>query len=137
MLIGEAPAFAAGVRALLPGGVDVALDLVGGAWTAETLETMAPQGTLMLVGLVAGASATLPLSTMLGKRLRIIGTAMRSRSLEEKIAVAQQLDRRLVPLFEAKRLAPIVDAVLPMTQLPAALVRVANNDTFGKLVLTW
>jgi putative PIG3 family NAD(P)H quinone oxidoreductase len=137
VVVGEKPAFAAEVRALLPGGVELALDLVGGAWTAETLEAMAPKGTLMLVGLVAGASATLPLGTLLSKRLRVIGTAMRSRALEEKIAVAQQLDRRLVPLFEAKRLAPIVDAVLPMTELAAALERVANNDTFGKLVLTW
>jgi putative PIG3 family NAD(P)H quinone oxidoreductase len=137
VVVKDPPVFAAEVLTLLPGGVDVALDLVGGDWTAQTLDAMAPRGTLMLVGLVAGASAELPLRTILGKRLRVIGTAMRSRALEEKIAVAQELDRRLVPLFEARRLAPVIDAVLPMAELAPALERVAKNDTFGKLVLTW
>lgn len=118
-------------------GADIALDLVGGDWIGETIDAMAPRGTLMLVGLVAGASAEVPLRSVLGKRLRVIGTAMRSRALEEKIAAAQQLDERLVPLFDDQKLVPIVDAVLPMSELVKGLERLAANDTFGKLVLTW
>ncbi len=134
---GKAPSFAKEVATLLGGGADIALDLVGGDWVGETIEAMGPRGTVMIVGLVAGASAEVPLRSILSKRLRVIGTAMRSRALEEKIAVAQELDRRLVPLFEAKRLQPIVDAVLPMAEITPALERLATNDTFGKLVLTW
>jgi NADPH:quinone reductase-like Zn-dependent oxidoreductase len=91
----------------------------------------------MLVGLVAGAAAEVPLRVLLGKRARLIGTVMRARPLEEKIAAAQQLERKLVPLFEAGRLTPVVDAVLPMGELVSGLERLAANDTFGKLVLTW
>lgn len=133
----DAPGFAAEVKKLSGGGVDVVLDLVGGDWVPETIDALAPKGTLMLVGLVAGASAEVPLRTVLGKRLRVIGTTLRARPLEEKIAVAREFEKRVVPLFGTGALKPIVDAVLPMTELQPALARLASNDTFGKLVLTW
>lgn len=133
----DAPAFAAEVKRRCGGGVDVVLDLVGGDWLPESLDALAPQGTLMLVGLVAGASAEVPLRTVLGKRLTVKGTTLRARALEEKIAVARAFERQVVPLFASGRLKPVVDAVLPMTELQPALARLAANDTFGKLVLTW
>ncbi len=131
-------AFAAQVKQLTEGrGCDVALDLVGGDWFAETIDAMAPQGTVMLVGLVAGATAEVPLRSVLAKRLRVQGTTMRSRSLEEKIGVARAFEQRLLPSFVSGQLEPVVDAVLPMAELQPALQRLASNDTFGKLVLTW
>lgn len=130
--------FSAQVKQLTQGrGCDVALDLVGGNWFAETLDAMAPHGTVMLVGLVAGASAEVPLRSLLTKRLRVQGTTLRSRSLEEKIAVARAFEQRLLPSFSSGQLKPVIDAVLPMAELEPALQRLASNDTFGKLVLTW
>jgi putative PIG3 family NAD(P)H quinone oxidoreductase len=130
--------FSAQVKQLTNGrGVDLALDLVGGSWFAETIDAMAPHGTVMLVGLVAGASAEVPLRSVLAKRIRIQGTTLRSRTLEEKIVVARALEQRLLPAFSSGQLKPVVDAVLPMADIKPALARLANNDTFGKLVLTW
>lgn len=130
--------FSAKVKQFTAGrGCDIALDLVGGDWFAETIDAMAPQGTVMLVGLVAGASAEVPLRSLLGKRVRVQGTALRSRNLEEKIVVARAFEQRLVPSFASGQLKPVVDAVLPMAELAPALQRLASNDNFGKLVLTW
>lgn len=130
--------FSARVKQLTGGrGCDVALDLVGGDWFAETIDAMAPHGTVMLVGLVAGASAEVPLRSVLAKRVRIQGTTLRARSLEEKIAVARAFEQRLLPSFANGQLKPVIDAVLPMAELQPALQRLASNDTFGKLVLTW
>ncbi len=130
--------FSARVKQLTFGrGCDLALDLVGGDWFAETIDAMALNGTLMLVGLVAGASAEVPLRSLLTKRVRVQGTTLRSRSLEEKIAVARAFEQRLLPCFVSGQLKPVVDASLPMAELQPALQRLAANDTFGKLVLTW
>ena len=130
--------FAARVKQLTGGrGCDVALDLVGGDWFAETIDSMALHGTLMLVGLVAGASAEVPLRSLLAKRVRVQGTTLRARTLEEKIAVARAFEQRLLPSFVSGQLKPVIDAVLPMAELRAGLQRLASNDTFGKLVLTW
>jgi putative PIG3 family NAD(P)H quinone oxidoreductase len=133
----KGPDFAAQVKALSGGGVDVVLDLVGGDWVPESIDALKPQGTLMLVGLVAGTKANVPLRAVLSKRLRIQGTTLRARPLEEKIAVARAFERQVAPLFVSGQLKPVVDTVLPMTELPNALARLASNDTFGKLVLTW
>lgn len=118
-------------------GVDIALDLVGGNYVPETIEALSPKGTLMLVGLVAGATADVPLRKILAKRLRVIGTALRARALEEKIVVARAFEDKLVPHFASGKLTPIVDDVLPMEDIVPALKRLAANDSFGKLVLTW
>lgn len=119
------------------GAVDIVLDLVGGDWVPESLEAMAPHGTLMLVGLVAGVTADVPLRKILTKKLRVIGTTMRSRALEEKITVARAFEDKLVSHFARGALKPVVDAVMPMQDIAAALQRLATNDSFGKLVLTW
>lgn len=134
----DQPGFSERVKTFTHGhGVDLVLDLVGGDWLPQTLECMAPQSTLMLVGLVAGASADVPLRTVLGKRLTIIGTTLRARALEEKIAVARRFEQLVAPHFATGRLQPIVDATVPFSEAPAALERLAANDTFGKTVLTW
>lgn len=134
---GARPAFAEAVRAASGGGVDLVLDLVGGTWVAESLAAMAPRGRLVLVGLVAGSEAPVPLRTVLMKRLQLIGTTLRSRPLEEKIAVARAFEQRLLPLFATGALVPVIDATLPMSHLAPALERLARNDSVGKLVLTW
>ena len=132
------PGFADRVKTLTTGrGVDLVLDLVGGDWLPETLDCMAQQATLMLVGLVAGASADVPLRTLLGKRLTVTGTTLRARALEDKIAVARRFEQLVVPHFASGRLQPVVDATVPFSETPAALERLAANDTFGKTVLTW
>jgi NADPH:quinone reductase-like Zn-dependent oxidoreductase len=130
--------FAAQVKQHTQGrGCDVALDLVGGSWFPQTLDSLAPRGTLMLVGLVAGVSAEIPLRQVLAQKLKVIGTTLRSRPLEEKIAVAREFEARVLPFFAGKTLQPVIDATLPMSSVREGLERLAANDSFGKLVLTW
>ena len=135
---GTPPRFAEAVRQATGGrGVDLALDLVGGDYVPETLEALAPQGRVMLVGLVAGSRTQVNLGVLLVKRLRLTGTVLRSRPLEEKIALAQAAERHLLPLFRSGALKPVIDAVVPMKDIRDALARMASNETVGKVVLSW
>lgn len=116
-------------------GADVVLELVGGRYVAEDLACVAARARIVLVGLLAGARAELDLGRLLTKRLRLMGTVLRTRPLEEKIAAAQQLARHLVPLFERRTLVPVVDRVLPLERAGEAHAIVESNATFGKVVL--
>ena len=98
---------------------------------------MAPRGRVLLVGLLAGTRAEVNLGALLTRRLTVTGTTLRSRPLEEKIAVARAFERQVLPLFAAGRLHPVVGDVLPMAQVKTALSRLSANDSFGKLVLQW
>ncbi|MFP2912854.1 zinc-binding dehydrogenase, partial [Pyxidicoccus sp. 3LFB2] len=132
------PRFADAVKEATGGrGADLCLDLVGGDYLPETLNALATRGRAMLVGMVAGTSTELNLGTVLVKRLRVTGTVLRSRPLEEKIALSQSAERHLLPLFRSGALKPVVDAVLPMAELRQGLERMARNDSVGKLVVRW
>jgi NADPH:quinone reductase-like Zn-dependent oxidoreductase len=116
-------------------GADLVVELVGGPYVAEDLACLAPRGRILVIGAMAGASVPLDLGMILRKRAELRGTTLRARPLEEKILVAQALERRMVPLFEKGRLRPVVDRVLPLEQAAEAHRLMASNTTFGKIVL--
>lgn len=134
----SAGAWTDGVEALAGrDGIDAIVDLVGGDYLVGDVQVIAPRGRIVIVGLTAGASAPLDMGTVLSKRLRIVGTALRSRPLEEKAALAREFARRVVPLFESGRLLPVIDRVFSFAEISAAHELLASDATFGKLVLRW
>lgn len=129
--------FAAEVYARAPRGADVILDCVGGAYLEENLRAMAPGARMVMIGTMGGGVGQLPIGMLLAKRAQVIGTVMRSRPLEEKIALAQRAGRQLSPLFAAGALRAVVDRVMPMQDCAAAHQVMEANETVGKLVLAW
>ena len=117
--------------------VHALLDLVGGNYLAGNLRVLALLGRLVVVGLTAGAMAPFNMGVLLRKRLTIVGTVLRARPLEEKIALARDFAERGVPLFDQGRLKPVVDRVFPFEEIRAAHELMESNQTFGKIVLAW
>jgi putative PIG3 family NAD(P)H quinone oxidoreductase len=116
-------------------GIDVTLDLVAGAYLAAGIQAAAKRGRIMLIGTVAGRSATIPVGMVLGKRLTLRGTVLRARAVEEKREVTAAFARDVVPLLESGAIRPTVDSVLGLGDIRAAHERLASNETFGKVVL--
>jgi len=117
-------------------GVDVVVDLVGGDYTSGSLAAMASKGRLMLIGALAGSKATVDLRLILGKRLTVRGTVLRSRSLPERIAVTTAYATAVLPLLADGRLVPRIDARFPLEEIGAAQALVEANGTIGKVALT-
>jgi putative PIG3 family NAD(P)H quinone oxidoreductase len=117
-------------------GFDVVLDLNGGPYFAASLEAMAMRGRIILIGGVAGGKADVDLYQILRKRLHIIGTVMRARSLQEKIATTTAFGEEVVPLLAQGSIQPVVDSVFPLEKIQDAHRRLESNETFGKVVLT-
>jgi NADPH2:quinone reductase len=118
-------------------GVDTVLDLVGGAYLAGNIRCLTRLGRLLVVGLVAGSRAELDLGAVLARRLRIQGTAMRSRTPAERAAVVAAFEKDALPLFQPHHLHPIVETVLPARDAALAHERMERNEAFGKIVLSW
>ena len=116
-------------------GVDVTVDLVGGPYLAAGVEAAAPRGRIILVGLLAGRTASLNLGAILSKRLTVRGTVLRSRSADEKAAVTAAFERDVLPLLERGTLRPVIDRVLPLSRIRDAHAVLERNETFGKVVL--
>lgn len=117
--------------------VQALIDLVGGNYLEGSLRVLAMRGRMVVVGLTAGATAQFNMGVLLRKRLSIVGTVLRARPLEEKIALARTVAERVVPLFDTGKLKPVVDRVMPFAQIRAAHELMESNETFGKIVLRW
>ncbi|MGO8967974.1 MAG: NAD(P)H-quinone oxidoreductase [Myxococcaceae bacterium] len=132
------PRFADRVLALTKGqGVDLVLDLVGGRYLAESLACLAPKGRVLEVGTLDGTKAELDLRQLMGRRAQVVGTLLRSRPLEEKIALARSFEARVLPDLASAAVEPVVDEVFNVRRIHAALERMAQNASVGKLVLVW
>jgi NADPH:quinone reductase-like Zn-dependent oxidoreductase len=116
-------------------GANVVLDLVGGAYTAASVRAAAPLARILLIGTVAGGSATIPLGMVLSKRLMLRGTVMRARPLEEKITVTRAFAAQVVPLLARGILRPVIDRVFPLDKLAEAHAYLESIASFGKVVI--
>ena len=116
-------------------GLNVILDLVGGDYFPANVEALASRGRLLLVGTVAGVKTEVALGTILRKRLKIIGTVLRGRSLEEKIAVTEAFSKEVLPLFAKGDLRPVIDSEFAVSQVQEAHQRMESNESFGKIIL--
>ena len=117
--------------------VNAVLDLVGGNYLEGNLRIVTHKGRIVVVGLTGGGTAQFSMHVLLRKRLTMIGTVLRARPLEEKITLAREFSERMVPLFDSRRLRPVVDRVLSFEEIRDAHRLMQSNATFGKIVLTW
>jgi putative PIG3 family NAD(P)H quinone oxidoreductase len=140
---GATPAFADRVKEITGGRLAQAvLDTVGASYLAENIKAVAVGGTIVTIGMLGGAKAELPLGLLVGKRATLKGSVLRSRPLEEKVALARAFTESVLPQFSAvgaepPALRPIVEDVMPMADAGKAHARMESDDLFGKLVLTW
>lgn len=115
--------------------VDVVLDVVGGDYLERNLQALRLKGTIVQVGTMAGANPTMNLGLLMMKRARLIGTVLRARPLEEKIALSRRFADEMVPLFDAGLLEPVIDSRYPLAEAPDAHRRMESNQTVGKVLL--
>lgn len=117
------------------GNVEVVIDFVGGPYLAMNLQVLVKRGRLVIVGLLGGAEAKIDLGQLLSKRLRLIGTVLRSRPRGEKAALTAMFSEHVVPLLATGRLRPILDRVFELDQAAEAHAYMETNASFGKIIL--
>ena len=117
--------------------VNVILDVFGGPAFSENLSLLALRGRLVLLGFLQGSSTSLDLSPILRKRLEVIGTVMRTRTLNERVELIKQFQEYFLPYFTGGQARPVVGAVVPMAEIARAHQAMEKDETFGKTVLVW
>jgi putative PIG3 family NAD(P)H quinone oxidoreductase len=128
--------FAGEVRRITGGrGCALVLDFVGAAYAGENVAALASGGRIVVIGTLGGARSTVDYSALMRARGSIVGTTLRMRPIEEKIAATQAFARDVLPLVAAGRVKPVVDRVLPAARAREAHERMERNESFGKLVL--
>lgn len=116
-------------------GVDVILDMVGGAYIMREIDCLADDGRLAVIALLGGAKATLDLGQVLRRRLTITGSTLRPRSVEFKAAIADKLRKHIWPLLESGKIKPVIYKVFALEDAEQAHVLMETSMHIGKIVL--
>ncbi|WP_147694012.1 NAD(P)H-quinone oxidoreductase [Vogesella mureinivorans] len=128
------PGFAANLKA--QGGVDVVLDPVGAALFDDNIAALKPDGRLVVIGIMGGSSATLNLGLLLVKRLRLLGSTLRSQPEAVKARLAAALEAEVLPALADGRARITLDSVYPLAAVADAHRYVEDNRNLGKVVLS-
>jgi len=118
-------------------GVDVVLDMVAGDYVAREVECLANDGRIAIIAVQGGTKSALDVGAVLRKRLSIVGSTLRPRSVAYKAVLAQALHERVWPLIDAGRIKPVIHRVFPAAQAAAAHALMESGAHVGKIVLNW
>lgn len=116
-------------------GVDVILDHLGGPYLAANVKALAPRGRLAVIGIMGGRKGELDMAAVLRKHLRIEGSTLRPRSVEEKSAIVASFASAALPHFASGAIEPLIHRVYPLEQAAEAHRAMEASEHFGKLVL--
>ena len=117
-------------------GVDVILDMVGGDYLPRNLEALAVDGRLAQIAFLNGSKVEhMDFMPILLKRLTIIGSTLRARSVARKAMIAQELRERVWPLLEQRSIRPVIDSSYPLVDAAEAHSRMESSLHIGKIML--
>ncbi len=116
-------------------GVDVILDMVGADYFERNLSLLKLKGRLVFIATLSGTQTTLNIGALMGRRLRLIGSVLRSRSLAEKIEIKTRFMERFWAFLDNGTIQPVIDQIYPIRQAGEAQARMATNQNIGKIGL--
>lgn len=128
--------FEADIRQATGGqGVDVILDMVGGAYINKNLRLLAVNGRLVQIAFLEGSKVEIDALPIMTKRLSFTGSTLRPRSDEDKGAIAQALADKVLPLMEQGRCLPLIHQVFPLEEAAQAHALMESSRHIGKIML--
>ncbi len=117
-------------------GADVILDMVGGDYIERNYEAAAVEGRIVQIAFQGSPRATVDFRRIMLKRLHHTGSTLRSRSLADKAAIAQAVERNVWPLIAAGRVRPVIDVIFPFREADKAHARMESSIHIGKIMLS-
>src|SRR5713101_5937296 len=115
--------------------VHVVIDFIGAPYLDQNLQALAPWGRIVFLSTMGGAQANVNLGMLMGKRISMRGVTLRTRTLEEKLAVTRRFATGVLPLLANGKVKPVIDHVYPLEQIGEAHRVMGENRNFGKLVV--
>jgi len=125
------------ISSLGEGGVDLILDIIGREYFDRNMSLLAPRGRLVCIASMSGAKVELDIAVLMRKRLSIIGSVLRSRSLEEKACLVAEFARSFLPLFDKGEVQPVIHSIASFADVENVHETLSRSGHIGKLLLTW
>lgn len=116
-------------------GVDVVLDVVGGNYLMRNVASIRVGGTIVQVGVMGGGTTEINLGLLLPMRAHLVGTVLRARPLEEKVAASVRFAAEVIPAIESGTVRPVIDRRFPLANIADAHRYLETNANVGKVLI--
>ncbi|MEP0860713.1 MAG: NAD(P)H-quinone oxidoreductase [Ignavibacterium sp.] len=117
-------------------GVDVIIDFIGANYFKDNIESLTRDGRLILLATLSGGKVNeFDVRQILTKRLKIIGSTLRSRSLDYQIKLTKDFYNFAYDKVSSGRIKPVIDKVFDWTDVSEAHKRMEANKNIGKIIL--
>lgn len=123
-------------QALTGVGINVVLDMVGGAYTPKNLRLLTTDGRLMFINAMQGADSQIHIPTLMQKRITLTGSTLKPRDSDFKAALTAAVEEQVWPLLADGRFKPVIDRLFPLTEAARAQDWMAGSEHIGKIILT-
>jgi NADPH:quinone reductase len=117
------------------GGVHVIIDFIGAPYMEQNLQALAMWGRMVFLATMGGTQANVNLGMLMGKRVSMRGVTLRTRTLEEKLAVTRRFATSVVPLLANGKVKPVIEHVYAFEEIGEAHRTMGENKNFGKLIV--
>ncbi|MGI9550558.1 MAG: NAD(P)H-quinone oxidoreductase, partial [Aurantibacter sp.] len=119
------------------GGVDLVIDFVGTSYFKQNLFSLNTDGRMVMLGFLGGNKPEpLNLAPVIFKRLTIMGSTLRSRSLEYRGRLVEDFENNCYEELASGKLKPVIDRIFSWEDVEAAHQYMEQNKNRGKLILT-
>ncbi len=130
--------FVTEIKHCWPHGVNAVLDMVAGDYVNRNLNVMAMDGVMVYLAMMGGRFANnLDMAKLLGKRISIIGSTLRNRSIAYKAELVAAFTKACLPAFTSGELSVVIDSEYSIADINACHDAMQRNATKGKLVVSW
>jgi len=116
-------------------GVDTVLDVIGGDYLPRNIAALAVGGRIVQVGVMGGGRTNIDLFSLMPKRASLIGTVLRARPLEEKVAASVRFAAEVLPAIEAGKIRPVIDRRFALADMADAHRYLETNANVGKVLI--
>ena len=118
------------------GGMDLVLDILGGEYFSKNLSCLNQSGKLILIAMMDGSNSLVNLASILMKNLQILGSTLRSKSIDDKASLVDSVIKNLYPYMENAKIVPQIDSIYKFADFAQAFARMRSRKHFGKIIIT-
>ena len=116
-------------------GVNVIVDMVGAPYWEDNFRVIEKWGRWVFIGTQGGNKVELNINQLMSKRLRLMGSTLRDRTIAEKSRLVSEFEGWAMPHFFAGALRANVHTVMNWDDVEMAHELMRNNQNAGKIVL--
>lgn len=117
-------------------GTNVLIDFIGAPYFENNIKVMAMDGRMVMLGFLGGTKMeSLDIGPLLFKRLKIMGSTLRARSLEYKARLTNDFGKHCLPLLASGVMKPVIDSVFDWKDVKQAHRYMEENKNKGKVIL--